>query len=55
MLDTAAARDGFRDKVNSDIGFIRSSRNIADDLTKSISEAALQAAVSTDMLSIQRE
>eukprot|EP00171_Calliarthron_tuberculosum_P023641 IDg23641t1 len=34
MLDIAAAREGFRDKVISDIGFVRSSSNLADGLTK---------------------
>ena len=50
MLDIAAAREGFWDKIISDIGFIRSSSNKADGLTKSMSQAALQAAVSTGML-----
>ena len=44
MLDIAAAREGFRGKVISDIGFMRSSKNIADGLTKSMSQAALEAA-----------
>ena len=55
MLDIAAAREGFRDKIISDIGFICSSSNIADGLTKSMSQAALQAAVSTGMLSVKPE
>ncbi len=55
MLDIGAAREGFGDKVISDIGFIRSSNNIADGLTKSMSQAALQAAVSTGMLAIHPE
>ena len=55
MLDIAAVRLSFRDKVISDISFIRSSSNIADGLKKSMSQAILRAAVSTGMLSIQPE
>ena len=55
MLDIAVAREGFRNKFISDIGFIRSSKNIADGLTKSMSQAALQAAVSTGILAIHSE
>ena len=55
MLDIAAAREGFRDKVVTDIGFIRSHKNIADGLTKSMSQAAPQAAESTGMLAIHLE
>ena len=55
MLDIAAAREGFRDKVFSDIRFIRSSSSIADGLTKSMSPAARQAAVSTGRLLIKPE
>lgn len=42
MLDIAAAREGFRDKTISDIGFVRSSYIIADGLTKAMSRSALQ-------------
>lgn len=55
MLDIAAAREGFRDKVISDIGFVRSSHNIADGLTKSMSQAALQNAVSSGELNVVPE
>lgn len=41
MLDIAAAREGFCDKTISDIGFVRSNHNIADGLTKSMSQASL--------------
>lgn len=41
MLDIAAAREGFRDKVMSDIEFVRSSHNNADGLTKLISQYIL--------------
>lgn len=37
MLDIAAAREGFRYKFISDIGFIRSSDNVPDRLTKILS------------------
>lgn len=41
MLDIAADREGFRDKVISDISFVRSSQNIADGLKKSMSQTSL--------------
>ena len=44
MLDIAAAREGFRDKLISDIEFVRSNANIADGLTKPMSQAALCSA-----------
>ena len=52
MLNIAAAREGFRDKVISDIVFIRSSKSITDGLTKSMSHAAPQPAPSTGILAI---
>ena len=55
MLDIAAAREGFRDKVISDIGFVRSSQNLADGLTKKMAQAALQAVLSTGSLDIKPE
>ncbi len=55
MLDIAAAREGFRDKVISDIGFVRSSHNLADGLTKSMSQAALQRVVSNGSLRVEPE
>ncbi len=50
MLKIAAAREGFRDKVISDIGFVRSSQNLADGLTKPMDRAALREVVSTGQL-----
>eukprot|EP00171_Calliarthron_tuberculosum_P020652 IDg20652t1 len=47
MLDIAAAREGFCNRIISDIGFVRSKANLADGLTKSMSQAALQRVVST--------
>ncbi len=55
MLDIAAAREGFRDKLISDIGFVSSSKNLADGLTKSMSQSALQEVVSTGFLSVHPE
>jgi len=45
MIDISAAREGFRDKLISDIIFV------ADGLTKEISQAALQQVVSISKLS----
>ncbi len=53
MLDIAAAREGFRHRLISDIGFIRSSKNLGDGLTKS--QTALQDAVSTGLLFFRPE
>lgn len=47
MLDIAAAREGFKNGVISDIGFVRSSYNIADGLTKSMQQKALQEVLRT--------
>lgn len=41
-LDKATTREGFRDKVLSNIGFIRSSANIVDGLTKQMSPYCVQ-------------
>lgn len=38
MIIIAAAREGYRDKMISDIGFIRNGESIADGLTKTISK-----------------
>eukprot|EP00171_Calliarthron_tuberculosum_P009468 IDg9468t1 len=43
-------REGFRDKIISDIGFVRSSHNLADGLTKAMSQASFRDAVSTRYL-----
>lgn len=55
MLEIAAAREGFCHKSISDIGFVRRSRSIADGLTKSVSEAALQNVLKTGRLSAAPE
>jgi len=50
MLDIAAAREGFRDRVISDIGFVRSSENLADGLTKPMHQAAIQSVLKSGKL-----
>lgn len=55
MIDIAAAREGFCDKVISDIWFVRSSRNLADGLTKSMSQAALRDVLDTGHLEVKPE
>lgn len=42
MLDIAAAREGYRSGLISDIGFVRFEQNIADALTKKMNCAALR-------------
>ena len=55
MLDIAAAREGFRDKVISDIGFVRSSLNIANGLTKAMQQRSLQQVLMTGWLDLKPE
>ena len=55
MLDIAAAREGFKDKTISDIGFVRSSQNIADGLTKAMQQRALQTVLTNVFLSVTPE
>ena len=55
ILDIAAAREGFRDKVISDIGLIRSRKNLADILTKPMNQAMLREVLSTGNLSVEPE
>jgi len=55
MLDIAAAREGFRDRVISDIGFVRSSHNLADGLTKPMQQAALQSVLKSGKLTTRAE
>ncbi len=40
MLDINAAREGYRRRDITNIGFVRSSMNIADGLTKVMNQAA---------------
>ena len=41
-LDISTTREGFGDKVISDIGFLRSSSNIADGLKKPMQQRSVQ-------------
>lgn len=50
MLDIAAAREGFRDRVISDSGFVRSTDNLGDGLTKTMQQAALQGVLKNGKL-----
>lgn len=55
MLDVAAARKGFKDKIISDTGFVRSSSIVADGLTKAMSQATLQSVLGSGVLHIEPE
>ena len=55
MLDIAAAREGFKDKTISDVRFVRSSKNIADGLTKHMSQAVFRQVIDSSRLDIQPE
>lgn len=52
MLDIAAAREGFRDHVISDTGFVRTKKNVADGLTKPMSQALLRNIIASATLDI---
>lgn len=41
-LNIAATREGVREKVISDVGFVRTSNNLAGGLTKSMFQATLR-------------
>ena len=55
MLDIAAAREGFREKVISGIGFVRSSCNVADGLTRAMQQRSLQTVLMTGRLDVSQE
>ncbi len=55
MIDISAAREGFKDKVISNIGFVRSQNNIADALTKDMKQKALRDALASGKLEINCE
>lgn len=55
MLNISAAREGFKEKGISDICFVRSSHNIADGFTKSMSQAAIQHVIKNGLLHIEPE
>lgn len=53
MLDIAAAREGFKDELISNIGLVRSKHNIADGLTKEMNQSALRNILETGQLKIE--
>ena len=55
MLDIAAAREGFRDKVISENGFVRSASNIADGLKKPKQQRSLQNMMLSGRLDVTPE
>ena len=55
MFDIAAARQGFKAKVISDIGFVRSSKHSADGLIKVLSQENLNHPLATDRLRAEPE
>ena len=55
MLDIAAAREGFKSKEISNIGFVRSSHNIADGLTKAMNQSSFRKVLESGMLDIVPE
>ena len=54
-LDIAAARESFRKKVTSGIGFVRSSHNVTDGLTKPMQQRSLQVVLVTQRLDVNPE
>ena len=55
MLDIAAAQEGFSKKEISDIGFVRSEENIADGLTKRMSQRTLVQVIKNGKLNVKPE
>lgn len=55
MLDIAAVREAFREKTISDIGFVRSSHNVADGLTNAMSQKLLHQILKTGFLDLHIE
>ena len=55
MPDIAAAREGFRDGIISDIGVFRSSMNLADGLTKPMKQSSLRDVLATGVPNIRPE
>lgn len=52
MLEGFATREGSRDETISDIGSIRGSTNVADELTKQMSRAVLRTVLQIGQLHI---
>lgn len=55
MLHIPAAREGFRDNLTSDIGFVRSNSNIADGLTNPMNQAALRNVLNNEFIEVRPE
>ena len=55
MLDIAAAREGFRDEIISDVGFVRTNHNLADSLTKPMKQTMLQSVLAAGQVKIYVE
>lgn len=55
MLDIFTAREGFKDKVISDIGFTRGSTKIADVITKGMAKASLRTVIAAGRLQVHLE
>ena len=55
MLDIAAAREGFQNKVISNVGFVRCDQNMTDGLTQAMKQKALQNVISIGELNVQPE
>lgn len=53
MLDIATAREGFREKLISGIGFVRGNANLADRLTKAMIQAVLRNVFMSGYLEVQ--
>lgn len=51
MIEISAAREGFQDKVISDIGLDRSNNNLAYEFTKPMCQAAIRETLNTGSLS----
>lgn len=55
MLGIAAAKEGFKGGIVSDIGFVRSSHDVADELTKAMHQKSLQHVLRTGILKVKPE
>ena len=55
MLDVAAAREGFLDKIVSEIGFIGTNHSVGDGMTKIMNQAQIRNAISSGNLTIHAE
>lgn len=55
MLDISAAPEGFRDKIISGIGIIRSSMNVADGLTKIIPQTSQRKVIHPEQWTVRTE